>query len=272
MKFSISNQVFPNCSWAETVRAIAQAGYDGVEIAPFTLAESVQEIPPQRRVAIRKQAQEAGLDIVGLHWLFVSPKGLHTTTADAATRRRTTAYMQSLIRFCGDLGGRVMVIGSPKQRDVRPGTSYAEAWQRFADMIAACLDLAAARGVTLCLEALPEDQTNFVTSLAEAVKMVEQVNHPHFQSMFDVHNACFETIPLPDLVRRYLPFIRHVHVNEMDGRHPGCGAVDFGPILGVLQEEGYTGYVSVEAFDAAPDGQAIARESIRHLKSALQTE
>ncbi|MBN1641167.1 MAG: sugar phosphate isomerase/epimerase, partial [Anaerolineae bacterium] len=142
------------------------------------------------------------------------------------------------------------------------------AWARFVDMIAACVDLAAARGVTLCMEALPPDQTNFCTSLAEAVQMVEQVGHPHFQTMFDVHNARLEADPLPQLVARYMPYIRHVHVNEMDGGYPGSGDFDFAPILRVLAREAYDGYVSAEVFDNAPGAVTIARETLRHLRAA----
>jgi D-psicose/D-tagatose/L-ribulose 3-epimerase len=270
VRFSLCNEVFEGWSWADTVSAIAEAGYDGVEIAPFTLAESVNDLSPAQRSAIRRQAEEVGLEIVGLHWLFVSPVGLHVTADDAATRRRTTAYMQALIHACGDLGGQVMIIGSPNQRDVQVGVPYRVAWGRFVDMIEACLDDAAARGVTLCMEALPPDQTNFCTSLDEAVKMVRQVDHPSFQTMFDVHNARLEREPLPELVRRTMPYIRHVHVNEMDGSYPGAGDIDFRSILFVLQEEGYRGYVSAEVFDFSPGAEFIARETIETLRAALK--
>jgi sugar phosphate isomerase/epimerase len=253
------------------VRAVAEAGYDGIEIAPFTLAESVTDLTPAERAAIRAQATDAGLDLVGLHWLFVSPAGLHTTTDDFPTRRRTTAYMQELIRFCGDVGGRVMIIGSPRQREVQEGVAYATAWARFVDMIAACVDLAAERDVTLCMEALAPDQTNFCTSLAEAVRMVDQVDHPHFRTMFDVHNARLEAEPLPALVARYMPYIRHVHVNEMDGGFPGSGDFDFAPILRVLADAAYDGYVSAEVFDYTPGAVTIARETLRHLRAATET-
>ncbi len=269
MKFSICNEVFRDRPWEKVVQAVADAGYDGVEIAPFTLAGSVDDLSAAERGVIRRQAEDVGLEIVGLHWLFVSPGGLHVVVDDIATRRRTTAYLQSLIRFCGDLGGQVMIIGSPQQRNVPANVPYATAWQRFVEMITASLDLAAAHGVTLCLEALPPDQCNFVTTLEEAIKMVREVNHPNFQTMFDVHNAHREQDPLPELVRRYLPHIRHVHVNEMDGGYPGSGDFDFGSLLRVLQEGGYTGYVSVEVFDFAPGAERIARESLRHLRASM---
>ena len=268
MKFAFCNEAFERWAWPGTVRAIADAGYDGVEVSPFTLAESVVDVSAVDRATIRKQAQDVGLEVVGLHWLFVSPKGLHATTRDRATRQRTTAYLQELVRFCGDLGGRVMVVGSPQQRAVQPGVTYEEAWKWYVDMIRTCLDLATERQVTLCLEAVPANMTNFVTSMAEAVQMVQEVGHPRFQTMFDVHNACDEADPLPELLRRYLPYIQHVHVNEMDGGHPGSGDFDFGSILRVLEQASYGGYVSVEAFDFSPGGERIARESIRVLRAA----
>lgn len=270
IKFSICNEIFEGWSWADTVRYVGEAGYDGIELAPFTLADSVTDLGPAERETIRSVAEEAGLEIVGLHWLFVSPEGLHVTTDDAHTRARTIAYMRALIRFCGDVGGKVMVIGSPKQREVQEGVSYRAAWQRFVGMIEASVDLAAERGVTLCIEALPPDQTNFCTSLAEAVEMVRQVDHPAFQTMFDVHNARLEAEPLPDLVHHYMPYIEHVHVNEMDGGYPGSGEVDFGAILSALRQEAYTGYVSAEVFDNSPGAEQIARATLAHLTAALE--
>ena len=272
IKFSICNEVFENWSWAETVRAVAAAGYDGIEIAPFTLAESVNDLDPIARGEIRARAEEAGLAIAGLHWLFVSPPGLHITADDMATRQRTCAYFQDLIHFCGDVGGQVMVIGSPRQREVPEGVPYAKARARFLEMITSSLDDAAARGVTLCIEALPADQTNFITSLGEAVALVQEVGHPAFRTMFDVHNAYLETETLPGLVQRYLPYIGHVHVNEMDGGYPGSGDMDFRPILRALDEGGYQGYVSAEVFDFAPGAELIARETLAHLRRAHEKE
>jgi D-psicose/D-tagatose/L-ribulose 3-epimerase len=268
MKFALCNEVFEGWRWADTVQAIAKAGYDGVEIAPFTLCDDVTDLDASARATIKDQAEDAGLEIVGLHWLFVSPKGLHATTDDMGTRQRTTAYLQELTRFCGDLDGKVMIIGSPRQRDVQPGVAYQVAWRRFVEMIRSCLDLAEEYGVTLCIEALPADQTNFCTTLDEAVQMVREVDHLRFQTMFDVHNANLETDPLPFLVRRYIEHIRHVHVNEMDGSYPGAGDFDFQAILRVLREERFDGYVSAEVFDYTPGAEFIARETLAHLKGA----
>jgi sugar phosphate isomerase/epimerase len=119
------------------------------------------------------------------------------------------------------------------------------------------------------MESIPTDQGNFCIRLEEAVRMVEQVNHPNFQTMWDVHNAHEEQDPLPELVRRNMRYIKHVHVQEVDGRYPGTGDFDFASILRVLQEADFQGYVSAEVFDFSPGPENIAYKTLRYLKGLL---
>jgi len=73
------NEAFEKRPFADACRAIRQAGYSGIEIAPFTLAESPAEVSAGARREYRDTMQAEGLAFVGLHWLMVSPKGLHVT-------------------------------------------------------------------------------------------------------------------------------------------------------------------------------------------------
>src|SRR5205807_2388144 len=82
----------------------------------FTFGESVTQISPGRRREIRRAAEDAGVEIVGLHWLLASPKGLHIHTRDEAVRRKTVDYLKALVDFAGDVGAPVMVFGSPAKR------------------------------------------------------------------------------------------------------------------------------------------------------------
>ena len=70
MKFAICNEMFQGWILEDVFRLAAEIGYDGVEIAPFTLADTVTEIDPRRRSEIRKLAASCGLDITGIHWLY----------------------------------------------------------------------------------------------------------------------------------------------------------------------------------------------------------
>ena len=124
-------------------------------------------------------------------------------------------------------------------------------------------------GVRLLVEALPVTQSDVVQTLAEAVSIVEEIASPGIRTMFDVHNAIDEVEPHDVLIERYFPYIAHVHVNELDGKHCGAGDYDYRPILAALKRLDYHGWVSLEAFDFTPGAEKLANDSLRHLESEI---
>ena len=158
MKLGTCNEYFENWPIEDVFNYAAEIGYDGVEIAPFTLASTVEDISAARRSEIRRAAERAAVEIIGLHWLLISPEGLYTNHPDDAIRNRTRDYFKALIQFCGDLGGDVMIIGSPKQRNVQEGWDFQETWDRTRGVFEDCLPLAEQCGVYLCIEPLSADE------------------------------------------------------------------------------------------------------------------
>lgn len=269
-KHATCNEGFKDWDFAQAAGTIRKIGYTGIELAPFTLAEDATTVPADKRREYRRIIESEGLTFVGLHWLLVGPRDIHVTTPDRAVRERSWQYVHGLIDLCADLGeGGVMVFGSPKQRSSTGGLSPAEAKKHFVEGLAGLADHAAQRGVTVLVEALSPDQTDVVTSLAEAAEIVHQINHPAIRTMFDTHNAVAETEPHDALVDRYFDLIRHVHVNEMDGRRPGLGDYDFKPVLRVLQRRNYQGWVSLEAFDFSGGPDKVVEESLRYLEQQI---
>lgn len=264
---SICNEMFREWRIEDVFAYAGHIGYDGVEIAPFTLADSVTDLSAARRREIRRAAETAGVEIVGLHWLLVSPKGLYINHPDEEIRIRTREYMIQLIEFCGDLDGQVLIVGSPKQRSVVEGQTYRATWERTRVLFEAVLPAAEQRGVTLCLEPLDIHQTNFLTDTAEVVKMVEEIGHPNLQLMVDVRSACFgERETVGEVIYRVKDRLRHFHANDANELGPGMGDVDYGPIAEALKEIGYGGYVSVEVFHFDPGPEVIATKSLGYLK------
>ena len=266
MKFGTCNEYFEDWPIEEVFDYAAEIGYEGVEIAPFTLAPSVENIPAGRRREIRQAAERAGVEIIGLHWLLVSPEGLYINHVDPAIREWTRAYFQALINFCGDLGGQVMIIGSPQQRNVQEGWDFQETWGRTREAFEGCLPLAQERGVYLCIEPLNKAQANIFNTAAEARKLVSEINHPHFQTMVDVCSGSTEELPVPQLLEDSGPHLYHVHVNDVNKRGPGFGQTDFVGILEMLKRLNYQRYISVEVFDFSPDPRTIAAASLAYLR------
>lgn len=276
-RFATCNELFQKMPLAEICRLVSRLGYEGFEIAPFTLGEDPAAISKEQRAEVGKAIAGEGLEFVGLHWLLTAPPGLQIVTNDSAVRQHSWNYVQRLIDLCADLATRgaaklpVIVFGSPKQRSSVPGSSAAEAVRFFTDGMAGVAPHAEARKVTLLVEALSPSQTDVVTSLAEAVGIVRQIASPAVQTMFDVHNAVDETEPHTVLIERYFPYIRHVHVNEMDGKEPGMGDYNFLILLRKLAELNYDGWVSLEAFDFSRDAREVAARAIETLKKAAES-
>jgi D-psicose/D-tagatose/L-ribulose 3-epimerase len=269
-KHAICNEIYEKWPFRDACRSMRHIGYTGIEIAPFTLAENPRDITAAQRREHRDIIESEGLRFVGLHWLMVSPKGLHIATPDRELREQSWRHITDLIDLCADLGENgVMVFGSPKQRCTVGGLTPNEAAANYTAGLASVAPHAQQCAVTILVEALPLNQCDVVTTLAEAVEIVKQVNSPAVRTMFDTHNAVDESEPHAVLVDRYFDFIRHVHVNETDGRHPGTGNYDFLPVFDVLRRRNYQHWVSLEAFDFAPGPEKIANDSLRFIEKVL---
>jgi sugar phosphate isomerase/epimerase len=270
MKFAICQEMFENWDWERQCRFIAEVGYKGIEVAPFTLAPTITDVPAERRQALRKQAADHGLQIIGLHWLLAKTTGLHLTSADPAVRRATAAYLVELGRACADLGGDILVFGSPAQRNLDVATSREQGLDRAAEVLRACLPALAERGVKFCLEPLTPKETNFINSCADAVELIDRVRAPNLLLHQDVKAMLTERDPIPDLIARYASRVGHFHVNDGNLLGPGMGPTDFTPIFRALVESKYAGWVSVEVFDYAPGCEKIARESLEYMRATLE--
>ncbi len=268
MRHAICNEIYQGWDFAESCRSMRKIGYEGIEIAPFTLSDNPAGISADARREYAKIIREEGLKFAGLHWLMVAPKGLHVTTPDKALRERSWQHIHDLVTLCADLGpDGVMVFGSPAQRATTGGISVEDATKHYRDLLAWVAPYAEKREVRILVEALPNTDCDVVDTMEEAVSIVDSVGSPAIRTMFDTHNSVLEERPHAELVEKYYPYIEHIHVNEMDGGHPGTGDYDFKPVLAVLAARNYSGWVSLEAFDFKPGAETIARESIEHLNA-----
>jgi len=268
-KYSMCNESMAELSWPEQCRIVSDAGYRGIEIAAFTLVnEGVKEISRTKRKEMVSVMKDTGLECVGLHWLLApSPKGLHFTTPDDDVRRKTVAYLDRLIDFCGDLGGHYMIFGSPKQRNTR-GISVEQAKTYFAEGLESVADHAQNRGIEILIEPLGKRTTDVINTLSEASEMMERIHHPSIKMMFDFNNTVDESEPFDVLLKKYYKNIHHVHVQEMGGKHLGTGTAvnDYVKTFQVLKNMRYDHWISLEVFDFTPGGKTIANESMRTLK------
>ena len=270
-RLAICSETFPGASFSGICDAARRTGYTGLEIDPSNLSDDPTLLSAAQRRSLKSRMNVSGLHFCGLHSFLKAPKGLHLTSPDAAVRARTLEYFARLIDLAADLGpSPVMVLGSSRQRQAIDGATPADAAKRLAEALSKAAPQASRRGVTILLEPLAPHLCNVVNTMAEAIAMVEQVKSPAVQSMLDTHNTAAETAPLPDVIRRYFSRIRHVHLNELDGKYPGAGRFPFAPVLQTLRDLNYQGWLSVEVFDFKPDGETVARLAADHIRDLEQ--
>ena len=269
IKLALCNEVFGHEDIERVLATIAAIGFDGVELAPFTLADHAADIGPERRDALVRAAERNGIRIAGLHWLLITPKGLHITTPDRDVRKRTFDYLCELVELTGDLGGEVMVLGSPKQRSLMPGQDRDEAMSAVAEGLQQVGEAAQRRGIRFCLEALDVCETNFLNTIEEVLELLSMVDNPSIRYMLDIKAMSGMPGTIVETVARYGRQSGHIHANEPSGLGPGMGDFSFGAIFKALAESGYTGWVSAEPFDYEPDPETVGRAAVKTLRAAL---
>ena len=266
MKFAICNETYQGWDFGRTCAHIAATGYDGVEVAPFTLKNDPRELTEADGKNCAAIARSEGLEMVGLHWLLVKPAWLHLTTEDDLLRADTVRFARHLARVCAAMGGTILVWGSPKQRNLAEGWDYGDAAKRAADALRQISETAGDLGVTVALEPLGRKETNFLNTAEETVRLIEQVGHPACRLHLDVKAMSDEEKPIPQIIAESKDHVVHFHANDPNLRGPGFGEVKFEPIAEALRGIGYDGYVSVEVFDYTPDPETIATGSLAYLR------
>ena len=271
-RYAICNETFGDWPLAKACDFAAGCGYSGIEIAPFTLAALATDLSPQARGDLRRTVARSGLDCVGLHWLLAKTEGFHVAHPEAEVRGRTVEYLGELARLCHDLGGRVLVFGSPNQRSLLPGVTPEQALDHIHEVFSRLVPGLEAPDTVVALEPLSPVETDVLTTAAETCRLIERIGSPHVRLHLDVKAMASEELPIPDIIVASARHLEHFHANDTNLQGPGFGAVDFAPIFAALDEVRYAGWVSVEVFDYAPGPERLARESIatmRRIEAAL---
>ncbi|MDO5112891.1 MAG: sugar phosphate isomerase/epimerase family protein [Planctomycetia bacterium] len=281
-KYAMCNELYEGWELARQFDYVARCGYTGMELAPFTLTNElpadVRKITAQERLEIRRCARNSGVAVAGLHWLLAKTEGFHLTHPDAAVRKRTVEYGKAIVDLCADLGGTILVWGSPKQRNMETGVTRAEAYRYAADALAELAPRLVETNVSIAIEPLAPVETNFLTCAAETVDLIQKIQSPNIQLHLDCKAMWGGELrpdgsrrPMAEVIREFAPYTIHFHANDPNLRGPGFGELDFVPIFKALRETNFKGWVSVEVFDYTPGVEALTEKSMAYMKEAAKT-
>lgn len=270
MKFAICNETFGDWPVERGFELAKEAGYTGVEVAPFTLGSNANEVTSEQRNDYRRAAESFGLEIIGLHWLLAKTQGYHLTTDDESVRAMTADYLKDLVRLCADLGGHVMVLGSPLQRNFPASMGHAKAMANAVSVLSKVVPTLESHDVRIAIEPLGPQEGNFMNHAKQGREMIDMIGSEAVQLHLDVKAMSSEGESIEGIIRDNSDLLIHFHANDPNLLGPGMGELDQVPVFKALLDIDYLNWVSVEVFDYSPGPDEILHKSMQNMLSAIE--
>ena len=253
---------FGICASLEHFGTITHAGYDYLEPA---VTGTLQPEQPQASVmpGLREQLSASRLKPEAFN-VFL-PGDLKVVGPETDTGRQKR-YLDAAFRRVKMLGGEIVVFGSGGARRRPEGWPEAEANRQIVKFLQRCGEAARRHGVVVAIEPLDVTECNVINSVAEAMALAEEVNHPAIGVLSDLYHVAHDGQSY-DETHDAASWLRHVHVAGIGRRAPLAADHDFlAGYLSVLKQIGYSGRISIEANWNNLEEQAT--ESLRVLRQA----
>jgi D-psicose/D-tagatose/L-ribulose 3-epimerase len=158
------------------------------------------------------------------------------------------SYLDAALNRCRQLGGRIAVWGSASSRQVPAGFSRDEAWRQVKAFLSHAGDIANAKEMVIAIEPLRKQESNIINTGAEALRLVEEVNHPQVKMIIDYFHMRLERED-PEIVRQARNHIVHLHFANPNGRRwPRLPVEDaeYARFFEILKQIDYKGGLSIE--------------------------
>lgn len=245
---------------AEGCRKAAKLGFDAVEVFP----PGPDAIDPTE---LRNLLDDNGLSLaaVGTGAGWVKHK-LSLTSADAAIRDKAVAFIQRTMNLAAQFDAPA-IIGSMQGRWEGEVTK-AVALRYLGGALFTLDEHADDIGATLLYEPLNRYETNLINTQGEAAQFLSGLRTRHVRILSDLYHMNIEEADLAAAIRAAGPLVGHVHFADSNRRAAGLGHTDFRPIVAVLNEVGYSGYLSAEVLPL-PDPDAAAERTIASFRAAV---
>ncbi len=242
-------------------RRAAELGFDAVEVfAPS--AQAIHELP------LADLLQESGLELAAVGTgAGMVVHGLHLCDPDSSRREAAQDFIRGIID-AGAPFGAPAIIGSMQGRwDAT--TDQATAMQLLRDSLELLGSHAAEQGVPLIYEPLNRYETNIAVTMEQGVELLEPLSTDNVVLLADLFHMNIEEISIADALITAGSRVGHLHFVDSNRQAAGRGHMDYGPIGRALQEIGYDGFASAEAFPI-PDSDEAARQTMETFNAVFR--
>lgn len=278
MKLAFSSNAYLQFSVEETIRRIANMGYQGIEILADVPHAWPAGLLPERVESLRSTIEACGLEISNVNAFMMNavadprqpywhPSWIDPDPHYRAIRREHT---KRALRLARDL--KAPHITTEPGGPLAEGQTRAEAYDIFYEELMPCLDVAANLEMPLLIEPEPE---LLIERFDQYLEFVERLDSPLVGLNFDIgHAFCVGEDP-QNWVERMASHTVHYHLEDIAATRvhqhliPGHGAIDFAAALEAIGRTGYNGWLTVELYPYIDNPDAAAQEAHANLSKLL---
>ncbi len=242
---------------------ISSAGYEGAELGAARPHAWPPDLTAQEIRFIRRDVRSLGLELCAM---TPCTHNLNVASEQTAESREARMHYTECITLAAELEIPTLVYVPGWRME---GTSLVEGWGRSASALSELAAVAERCGVQLAVEPINHQRVNIVNNVADAVRLIREVNAPNVKLMVDTAHMVVEGDDPAAVVCEHSDLLVHVHCSDSVAESyvrsaPGEGAFSYGSFISALLQTGYSGYLSTEIW--GPDPQALAVESYRFLR------
>lgn len=235
----------------------ARLGFDAVELfLPSADSVDVKDLRAMlKRHRLKLAALGTGAGWLKHRWTLTSP--------DPAIRTRAREFISRIIELAAAFGAPA-IIGSMQGR-VEVDVTRMQAEQWLVESLRELGVRAGKLGVSLLYEPLNRYETNLFNRAEDAAAFLTRRKIRHVKLLCDLFHMNIEEASVPQALRAVARHVGHVHFADSNRCAMGFGHLDVKPIISVLREIRYDGYLSAEALPL-PSSAAAARQTIRVIR------
>ncbi|MGA8272425.1 MAG: TIM barrel protein [Candidatus Sulfotelmatobacter sp.] len=241
--------VFTNLPFEQRLEKVAEAGYRNVELVGEYSKWTEDDFT--RNNAMRK---ELGIT-------FDCTAGIKHGVGNPEHRAALLAELTQTLPTMERLDCPSMILLSGNRI---PGTPREVQHQSCIDTLKAAAKIVEGKSINgepvrLLLETIdPEENPQYyLTQIAEALEVVQAVDHPQVRLLYDFYHEQIAAGNLIEKLQKSIPYLGLVHIADVPGRHePGTGEINYQNIFAKLAELNYKG---IAAMEFHPTGDPVSQ-------------
>ncbi|WP_026694153.1 sugar phosphate isomerase/epimerase family protein [Peribacillus kribbensis] len=272
-KYSATQWIYGNESLEDSLKRLKKYGYHGVELAgePYTIdMEGTKELLTKYE-----------LECSSICGIFTPERDLSSSNDEI--RKKAVEYVKRSVDLAKTLHASTLIVVPTCVGKLSPETTFEEEWNNAIQSVKEAGLYAKEQGITIAIEALNRYETYLVNNLTLALRFVEEVNVEGVGIMADLFHMSIEERDMTGSIKKISRYLAHVHIADNTREAAGLGQTDFGPVISLLKELGYKGYVTMEFLPAVSNpyvasglqGEAdvfdeFTKQSIKHMKDIVE--